>query len=179
MFRARVIGMALLLPAGVSGCGSGGSSATPTEGHRAPVATTGHRPSDPAEPTSGRSAPGGTTDTGSTIPQAGPTSTEQPPPYIAKVVWVTLPSGRSLQVYPTASGRVAIADGAEDEAWHEVLRKAPKAGTPGMRAQFDCHWAFARLLEPHKPSWNLEPWRPVVSGQRMYDTRCNPGGPEV
>lgn len=92
---------------------------------------------------------------------------------------MTLPSGRSLQVYPTENGRVTTADGAGDEAWREVLAKAPNAGTKGMRAQFECHWAFARLAAPDKPSWNLEPWRPVVSAQAMYDARCNPGGPEV
>lgn len=92
---------------------------------------------------------------------------------------MSLPSGRSLQVYPTPSGRVTTADGAEDEAWSEVVRKAPGAEMRSMRAQFDRHWAFARLAEPHKPSWNLEPWRPVVSAQQMYDARCNPGGPEV
>lgn len=107
------------------------------------------------------------------------TSDDKPPPYIAKVVWVSLPTGRSLQIYPTANGRVTTADGAGAEAWREVVRKASDAATKGMRAQFDCHWAFARLAEPDKPSWNLEPWRPVVSAQRMYDTRCNPGGPEV
>jgi hypothetical protein len=94
-------------------------------------------------------------------------------------VWVSLPSGRSLQIYPTPAGRVATADGAEAEAWREVMRMAPNAETPGMRAQFACHWAFARLAEPNKPSWNLEPWRPVVSAQQLYDARCNPGGPEV
>jgi Protein of unknown function (DUF2599). len=95
------------------------------------------------------------------------------------VVWVSLPSGRSLQIYPTTNGRTVTGDSAEAEAWREVLRKSPNAGTRGMRAQFDCHWAFARLAEPNKPSWNLEPWRPVVSAQQMYDARCNPGGHEV
>lgn len=113
------------------------------------------------------------------MPPSSSTTNATPPPYIARVVWVSLPSGRSLQVYPTANGRVATADDAGAEAWREVLRKAPDAGSRGMRAQFDCHWAFARLAAPNKPSWNLEPWRPVVSGQQMYDTRCNPGGPEV
>jgi hypothetical protein len=47
-----------------------------------------------------------------------------------------------------------------------------------MRAQFDCHWRFARIVEPDKPSWNLEPWRPVVTESEMVDARCNPGGPE-
>lgn len=101
-----------------------------------------------------------------------------PPPYIDHVTWSSLPSGRSLQVYPTVNGRVADTDGAEAEAWREILRQAPDAGSAGMRAQFDCHWAFARLAEPNKPSWNLEPWRPVVTAQQMYDARCNPGGHE-
>ena len=95
------------------------------------------------------------------------------------MAWVRLPSGRSLQIYPTRNGRTVTGDAAEGEAWREVLRKAPDAGSRGMRAQFDCHWTFARLAEPDKTSWNLEPWRPVVSGQQMYDARCNPGGPEV
>ncbi|WP_425270185.1 DUF2599 domain-containing protein [Flexivirga meconopsidis] len=105
--------------------------------------------------------------------------TSAPPPYIAKVVWVELRSGRSLQVYPTASGRRATDPGAESDAWAEVVRRAPDAESPGMRAQFDCHWQLARLADPTKASWNLEPWRPVVSGKVLYDTRCNPGGPEV
>ena len=37
---------------------------------------------------------------------------------------------------------------------------------------------FARIAEPDKPSWNLEPWRPVVTESEMVDSRCNPGGPE-
>lgn len=164
--------MALLLIAGVAACGSGDVRS----------ASSGRATTHRVEPLH-TAAPGVTaTASGSTAPAARRSSTttdEAPPPYIAKVVWVSLPSGRSLQVYPTSSGRVATSDGAERVAWREVLRKAPDAGTPGMRAQFDCHWAFARLAEPNKPSWNLEPWRPVVSAQRMYDTRCNPGGPEV
>ncbi|WP_212755257.1 DUF2599 domain-containing protein [Flexivirga aerilata] len=105
---------------------------------------------------------------------------DAPPPYIGKVVWVSLPSGRSLQVHPTPSGRRATSGAAaEDAAWAEVVRMAPDAETPGMRAQFDCHWELARVAEPAKTSWNLEPWRPVVPGRTLYETRCNPGGPEV
>lgn len=59
-----------------------------------------------------------------------------------------------------------------------MLRLAPGAGTPGMEAQFSCHWIFARMLSPGKPSWNLEPWRPVVSTQDMLAAGCNPGGAE-
>ena len=57
-----------------------------------------------------------------------------------------------------------------------MLRLAPDAGTPGMRAQFDCHWTYARLVAPDKHSWNLEPWRPVVGAQAMTRAGCNPGG---
>lgn len=149
--------MTILLLGVAAGCGS----SAPSQQH------SGGTPRGPAKTTV---AP---------KPSRSSTTNATPPPYIARVVWVSLPSGRSLQVYPTANGRVATADDAGAEAWREVVRKAPDAATKGMRAQFDCHWAFARLADPHKRSWNLEPWRPVVSGQRMYDTRCNPGGPEV
>ena len=65
-----------------------------------------------------------------------------------------------------------------DEAWAEVLVLSPDADTAGMRAQFICHWRFAELAQPGKPSWNLEPWRPVVDDAEMVASRCNPGGPE-
>ncbi len=86
--------------------------------------------------------------------------------------------GRSLHIVPTASGRSAQGAADDDEAWSEVVGLAPDADQPGMRAQFDCHWTYARLVQPDKPSWNIEPWRPVVSESQMVDARCNPGGPE-
>ncbi|MFW0795185.1 DUF2599 domain-containing protein [Gordonia sp. CPCC 205515] len=101
-----------------------------------------------------------------------------PPPYVDHVVWASTPLGPSLQVYPTPAGRRADSDTAMATAWAEVLRLAPRAATPGMQAQFDCHWTFARAVEPNKPSWNIEPWRPVVTDEEMIATRCNPGGPE-
>ena len=85
-------------------------------------------------------------------------------------------------VYPTVSGRKASgivgtkADG--EEAWTEVLADSPDADIPGMREQFVCHWQFAELSQPGKVSWNLEPWRPVVSPDAMIDAGCNPGGSE-
>ncbi|MBT0566014.1 DUF2599 domain-containing protein [Williamsia sp. CHRR-6] len=118
---------------------------------------------------------------------AGPTATFVPdvvtapparPPFIDHVTWVTLASGRSLQVYPTPSGRRAAGADDDDRAWAEVVADDATADSPGMRAQFDCHWTFARLVAPDKPSWNLEPWRPVVSAEEMIATRCNPGGAE-
>jgi hypothetical protein len=88
-------------------------------------------------------------------------------------------------VYPTPSARVAArqpgttsVSGAADEAWTEVLTLAPDADTPGMRAQFLCHWQFAEIVQPGKISWNLEPWRPVVDDAQMAASGCNPGGPE-
>jgi hypothetical protein len=47
-----------------------------------------------------------------------------------------------------------------------------------MRDQYACHWRFARIVDPDKTSWNLEPWRPVVSESEMIGSRCNPGGAE-
>ena len=65
---------------------------------------------------------------------------------------------------------------AADEAWAEVLALSPDADTPGMRAQFVCHWQFAEFAQPGKTSWNLEPWRPVVDDAEMVASGCNPGG---
>jgi hypothetical protein len=99
------------------------------------------------------------------------------PPFVLSATWVRGSGGRSLHVVPTPAGRVAESAGA-GRAWAEVLAYAPDADQPGMRAQFDCHWTYARLVQPDKPSWNLEPWRPVVSVDQMAAARCNPGGPE-
>ena len=60
-----------------------------------------------------------------------------------------------------------------------MLNHAPDADTPGMRAQFLCHWNFAEFAEPGKPSWDLEPWRPDVDDGVMVLAGCNPGGPEL
>ncbi|MFC0316329.1 DUF2599 domain-containing protein [Gordonia phosphorivorans] len=97
-----------------------------------------------------------------------------PGPYIDRVQWVNLPSGPSLQIYPTAAGRRATGFGLPGKAWREVLALAANAATPGMRAQFDCHWVFVRLVEPGKPSWNLEPGRAVVGPIDMVASACNP-----
>lgn len=100
------------------------------------------------------------------------------PPFVDHVEWVNLAQGRSLQIYPTLAGRRTAEEAGDAIAWREVLAAAPDADTPGMRAQFDCHWTFARAVDPDKPSWNIEPWRPVVTDDQMIATRCNPGGPE-
>jgi hypothetical protein len=100
-----------------------------------------------------------------------------PPPYIDHTQWVHGGALSSLQVFPTPAGRVASTDFVRpDEAWAEVLKLAPDADTPGMRQQFVCHWQFAEFAEPGKPSWNLEPWRPVVDDSTMIESGCNPGG---
>jgi hypothetical protein len=104
------------------------------------------------------------------------------PPFIDHTVWAHWGDLSSLRVYPTVSGRKASgivgtkANG--EEAWTEVLADSPDADMPGMREQFTCHWQFAELSQPGKVSWNLEPWRPVVSPDAMIDAGCNPGGSE-
>ncbi|MEZ0362825.1 DUF2599 domain-containing protein [Mycobacterium sp. pUA109] len=104
------------------------------------------------------------------------------PPFVARTEWVQWAGKPSLRVYPTAAGRAAAGDvgtGAQaDEAWTEVVRLAPDADSPGMRAQFLCHWQWAEFAEPGKTSWNLEPWRPVVDDGTMLAAGCNPGGAE-
>ncbi|TDH52929.1 DUF2599 domain-containing protein [Mycobacterium talmoniae] len=111
-----------------------------------------------------------------------PTQAPYAPPFVDHTEWVQWAGKPSLRVYPTAAGRAAAGDvgtGAQgDEAWAEVLTLAPDADTPGMRAQFLCHWQWAEFAQPGKTSWNLEPWRPVVDDGTMLAAGCNPGGAE-
>jgi hypothetical protein len=103
------------------------------------------------------------------------------PPYIDHVQWAKWGDMSSLRVYPTESGRRAslvATTSAAGEAWAEVLTLSPDADMPGMRDQFMCHWELAELGQPGKVSWNLEPWRNVVSDEEMVDAHCNPGGTE-
>jgi hypothetical protein len=117
-------------------------------------------------------------------PGTGVSTPSYSPPFVDHTEWARW--GRqnltSLRVYPTPSGRVGARQpgtgDAADEAWAEVLARSPNADTPGMRAQFNCHWQFAELAQPGKTSWNLEPWRPVVDDAAMFADRCNPGGAE-
>ncbi len=104
-------------------------------------------------------------------------------PYIDHVGWAQAGGVASLRVYPSTVGR-AVAGQLDkspvqsERAWREVLASAPEADTPGMRAQFVCHWHFAELAQPGKTSWNLEAWRPFVDDDAMVASRCNPGGVE-
>ncbi|MDC8985512.1 DUF2599 domain-containing protein [Mycobacterium marinum] len=127
------------------------------------------------------SAPDAAADAG-----AGDASAAQPvlsPPFVDHTEWAQWGSLRGLRVFPTSAGRAAASQfgmtaAAAAEAWAEVLALAPEADTPGMRAQFVCHWDFAEVAAPGKSSWNLEPWRPVVDDAEMIASGCNPGGPE-
>lgn len=97
------------------------------------------------------------------------------PPFVERVEWTDTEVGPSLSIFPTTSGRYTQEPSAMDAAWREVVELDASADTPGMQAQFECHWRFARIIEPEKPSWNLEPGRPVVSEEDMIGARCNPG----
>ncbi|UVE93705.1 DUF2599 domain-containing protein [Dietzia sp. B32] len=109
----------------------------------------------------------------------GDTRTPPAPPFIEAATWADSDYGVTLEVAPSTAGRGASGIDDSYAAWQEVLRLVPEADAPGMWEQFDCHWTWARLLEPDKPTWNVEPWRPVVSPERMLAEGCNPGGPEV
>jgi hypothetical protein len=104
-------------------------------------------------------------------------------PYIDHVGWAGPTGLASLRVYPSTAGRVVAGQldkstVQSEQAWREVLAWAPEADSPGMRAQFICHWHFAELAQPGKTSWNLEAWRPFVDDDAMVASRCNPGGAE-
>lgn len=119
-------------------------------------------------------APGAAAD-----PQDEPVS-----PFVSQATWVWFSDLPTLRVYPTAIGRTVAGKlgktaAQTDAAWREVLTLAPDANTPGMRAQFICHWNFAELAHPGKTSWDLEPWRPDVDDSDMLLAGCNPGGAEL
>jgi hypothetical protein len=102
---------------------------------------------------------------------------------IDNAAWARSRDLPSLRVYPTSAGREVAGQldksaGESERAWLEVLALVPEADSPGMRAQFVCHWHFAELAEPGKISWNLEAWRPSVDDDAMVASRCNPGGAE-
>lgn len=105
-------------------------------------------------------------------------------PQVPHVLSIT-PNGRSGEVCP-ASGSTRPKLGVQPPAasgWPlptrpGVLALSPEADTAGMRAQFICHWQYAEIRQPGKPSWNLEPWRPVVDDSEMLASGCNPGSPE-
>lgn len=106
------------------------------------------------------------------------------PPFVDRASWVWFSDLPTLRVYPTAAGRTVAGKlgktaAQTEEAWREVLTQAPDANTPGMRAQFICHWNFAELAHPGKTSWDLEPWRPDVDDSDMLLAGCNPGGDEL
>ena len=119
-----------------------------------------------------------------TLPAAATVSAEpstSAPPYIDHTLWAQWHGLAVLRVYPTPSGRTASRQAGTapaNDAWAEVFALSPDADTPGMRAQFICHWEFAELAQPGKTSWDLEPWRPVVDDATMVASGCNPGGPE-
>lgn len=113
------------------------------------------------------------------LPQRPPGS----PDYIERTEWVYTGDRATLRIYPTAWGWGAagiFTNGAQSyDAWAELLEHAPDANTLSMQNQFMCYWQLATFTNPGKVgTWNLEPWRPVVSSIMMQNSGCNPGGPE-
>ncbi|MFJ6094354.1 DUF2599 domain-containing protein [Williamsia muralis] len=145
------------------------------------VAGCGGADPDPAvttEPVAGESTTTASTTPAATTSAITPSTPAYLPPFIDHLAWTQTEQGLSLQVFPTESGRNTQGAGDLDASWAEVVALDPTADTPGMRDQYACHWRFARIVDPDKTSWNLEPWRPVVTESEMISTRCNPGGAE-
>ncbi|MEU4311649.1 DUF2599 domain-containing protein [Nocardia sp. NPDC024068] len=132
-------------------------------------ATTAGTPSPSSSPAIGAAA------TRTPIPTVDPYAGM---PLIERLEWTSNADGTRLMVHPTRAGRDTTFPGSDARAWQEVVRSDPAADTPGMWNQFRCHWDWARLIAPEKPSWNLEPWRPPVGYDATVDAACNPGGPE-
>ncbi|WP_063821054.1 DUF2599 domain-containing protein [Nocardia araoensis] len=161
--RRRV---AALLAAGLlpvtAACGNDSSDPSAATTTTVAAAT----PSPPASPASTSLA---------AVPSVDPYAGQ---PLIDHVTWVDAIDGPRLLVFPTQAGRRTTFPGSDERAWQEVVADSADADAPGMHDQFVCHWAWARLVQPDKPSWNLEPWRPAVGYQATVEARCNPGGPE-
>lgn len=153
-FRLALAAMAVL-----TGCGSADTAEVATSTTTTAPTTTRRVPATIAPPTT-------TVD-----PYAGL-------PLIDHVTWTENIDGPRLLVFPTQAGRKTAAPGTDELAWQEVRALDAGADAPGMRDQFLCHWVWARMVAPDKPSWNLEPWRPDVGYQAVVSANCNPGGPE-
>jgi hypothetical protein len=109
------------------------------------------------------------------------------PQYIDHTVWEYHPGPggerATLRIYPTSWGWGSagmFSNGAQlYDAWAELLQHAPDANTLTMQHQFFCHWQQNAFTNPGKVgTWNLEPWRPVVSNTMLFNAGCNPGGPD-
>ncbi|MEO9326822.1 DUF2599 domain-containing protein [Gordonia aurantiaca] len=181
MRRRRARALATVCAAGVlvvgsSGCGSDDSVSESTAG----LSTTQVATVTTRSTTASATASAGTSSPPSASGRIRRSESTTPsvvyrPPYIDHVEWTDTAVGPSLSVFPTTSGRYTDDPAGMVTAWQEVLALDPSADTPGMQAQFDCHWRFARIVDPEKTSWNLEPGRPVVTEQEMIAARCNPG----
>ena len=159
--RWRVAAGALAVAVVLTACGTDAADGEPESASTTGASTTS------ASPTPSSSGPFSPTESAPAIVYR--------PPYIQRTEWTDTAVGPSLSVFPTNSGRHTTDTGAMAAAWAEVVALDPTADTPGMQAQFDCHWRFARIVEPEKPSWNLEPGRPVVAEEDMVGAGCNPG----
>lgn len=168
----------LMAALALGGCSSDTEEPTAGDAGAAAVTTSTAGVSPPAP----RETPPPTRTSSPAVGRPSPTVRDWPspaPPFIDAATWGDSDYGVTLEVAPSAAGRQAWGDDDSRTAWQEVVRLVPAADSPGMWEQFDCHWIWARLLEPDKHTWNLEPWRPVVSPERMLAEGCNPGGPEV
>lgn len=167
---------AVLVGIGVTVVVAGGCGSTPGGGPEATGAHSSTAVETTAPATSSRAGSVDASTTRRATRDGSPSPTVvYRPPYIDHVEWTDTAVGPSLSVFPTTSGRHTDDPAGMATAWQEVLALEPGADTPGMQAQFDCHWRFARIVDPEKASWNLEPGRPVVTEQEMISARCNPG----
>ncbi|GAB2711706.1 DUF2599 domain-containing protein [Nocardia thraciensis] len=162
------VGGALLLAGALGAAGCGSTDGSP------PVAA------GPAPTTASAEATAEPTPASTARPVAATPTVDQfaDSPLVERTEWTDDPDGRRLHVYPTPAGRADTFPAALDRAWGEVVARSPDADSPGMYDQFKCHWDWARLVAPNKPSWNLEPWRPALDYQGTVQARCNPGGPD-
>lgn len=105
-------------------------------------------------------------------------------PKVAKAVWVRDAHfhGWSLHFYPTRCGRSTAAADPRLVFDDAIGQANPPSGKPqgwdpdsgSLFEQFECHAKVAQFIDPTKPSWDLETFRPQVPWVVMILDGCNP-----
>ena len=83
---------------------------------------------------------------------------------------------RNLDYGDWETSDVTNPDGTRTRIVSEVAEVVPNdRGEPMASKLFQWYWDHDTYVEPEKPSWNLEPGRPVVAEEDMVGAGCNPG----
>jgi hypothetical protein len=101
---------------------------------------------------------------------------------ISTSVWdKSIPTKPILRVTPTAWARSLAFSSSSylvgSAGWDELYTKQTGLGVnySGMRNQYICHQQVVAVVQPTKPTWNLDQWRLDVGYVATVNAQCNPG----